>query len=164
MNKKLLSENKEIFNQWLVGFTDGDGYFSVNKHNNKWVLTFKLSQSSYNIKFLYFIKTQLGVGQLKIEKSNIVNFRIRNCLILKSVIFPIFDKYPLLTTKYFYYIKFKEAYSILLDNSLSKFDKDIIISNIVKSKPSVNYISPAWSISNNNITNVKSASSVMSKY
>ena len=56
MNKFSLSDNKEIFNQWLVGFTDGDGTFSINRQNkNKWSLTFKLSQSTYNLKLLYFI-------------------------------------------------------------------------------------------------------------
>jgi hypothetical protein len=35
VNKKGLNENKEMFNQWLVGFTDGDGTFSISKSNNK---------------------------------------------------------------------------------------------------------------------------------
>ena len=53
MNKNLLSENKEIFDQWLVGFTDGDGTFSINRQNDqKWSLTFKLSQNSYNLRIL----------------------------------------------------------------------------------------------------------------
>ncbi|KAF9818422.1 hypothetical protein IEO21_02771 [Rhodonia placenta] len=164
MNKKSLLENKEIFYQWLVGFTDGDGTFSINRQsNNKWSLTFKLSQSTYNLRLLYFIKSQLGVGQLNIEKNNMANFRIRDRLLLKSIIFPIFDKYPLLTTKYFNYIKFKEAYSVLSDNSLSSTEKNTIMTKIVNSKPSVNYISPAWLLVNNNVTNFESASKVMSK-
>lgn len=164
MNKNLLSENKEIFYQWLVGFTDGDGYFSINKQNNKWSLTFKLSQSTYNIKILYFIKNQLGVGQIKIEKeNNMANFRIRNLIILESVIFPIFDKYFLLTSKYFNYIKFKESYFVLSNNSLTSFEKNIIITKIVNSKLPVNYISPAWLLINNNVTNFESATSVIKK-
>lgn len=164
MNKNLLSENKEIFYQWLVGFTDGDGYFSINKQNNKWSLTFKLSQSTYNIKILYFIKNQLGVGQIKIEKeNNMANFRIRNLIILESVIFPIFDKYFLLTSKYFNYIKFKESYFVLSNNSLTSFEKNIIITKIVNSKLPVNYISPAWLLINNNVTNFESATSVINK-
>lgn len=164
VNKNTLSENKDIFYQWLVGFTDGDGTFSINRQNNSWSLTFKLSQSTYNLRLLYFIKSQLGVGQINIEKeNNICNFRIRDRFILKSVIFPIFDKYSLLTTKNYNYIKFKEAYSVLSDNSLSKTDKDVIISNIVKSKAPVDYISPAWLLVNNNVNNVNSASRVISK-
>ena len=59
------------------------------------------------------------------------HFRIRNLLTLESVIFPIFDKYPLLTTKHFNYIKFKEAHAILSNNSLSKSNKDTLIFNII---------------------------------
>ena len=105
-NKNTLQNNKEIFYQWLVGFTDGDGTFSINSQNNSWSLTFKLSQNTYNLRLLYFIKGQLGVGQINIEKTtNMCNFRIRDRLLLESIIFPIFDKYPLLTTKYYNYIK-----------------------------------------------------------
>lgn len=163
-NKNTLQNNKEIFYQWLVGFTDGDGTFSINSQNNSWSLTFKLSQNTYNLRLLYFIKGQLGVGQINIEKTtNMCNFRIRDRLLLESIIFPIFDKYPLLTTKYYNYIKFKEVYFILADKSLSKTDKNIIISNLIKSKPPVDYISPAWLLINNNVINVESASKVLSK-
>ena len=34
-NKNLLSQNKNIFYKWLVGFTDGDGTFSISNKNNK---------------------------------------------------------------------------------------------------------------------------------
>lgn len=34
INKNSLSENKEFFSQWLVGFTDGDGSFSIIRQNN----------------------------------------------------------------------------------------------------------------------------------
>ena len=30
-----LNQNKELFYQWLVGFTDGDGYFSITQSNGK---------------------------------------------------------------------------------------------------------------------------------
>ena len=128
--------------EWLVGVTDGDGTFSISHHNNKWSLTFKLSQNTYNLKLLYFIKDQLGAGQINIEKTNMANFKIRDRLILKSKIFSIFDKYPLLTTKYFNYIKFKQAHSILLNNSLSTNEKNLLMTNIINLKPSVDYISP----------------------
>ena len=164
MNKNTLSDNKEIFHQWLVGFTDGDGTFSINHQGgHKWSLTFKLSQKSYNLRLLYFIKSQLGVGRINIEKSDMANFRIRDRLILESIIFPIFDKYPLLTTKYFNYLKFKEAHQVLSDKSLSLTDKDVRMINIINSRPPVDYISPAWLLVDNNVANFESASKVMSK-
>ena len=91
------------------------------------------------------------------------NFRIRDRSKLESVIFPIFDKYPLLTTKYFNYLKFKKAYSVLTNASLSLTEKNKIMNEIVSSKPPVDYISPAWDLVDNNVTNFETASKVMSK-
>jgi len=147
--------NKIWFEQWLVGITDGDGSFSIIKQNKKiplgsseielpkWNLTFKIGQSSYNLRLLYYIKKQLNVGSVYIEGNN-AHYRIRDRKIIKEVIFPIFDKYPLLTTKYFNYIKFKEAYFILENNKLLNEEKKIKLETLLISKPSLNYISPAW--------------------
>nr|AAC72264.1 COI i1 protein [Cyclocybe aegerita] len=164
VNKHTLSENKETFYQWLVGFTDGDGTFSIVNQNNKWSLTYKISQNTYNLRILHFIKNQLKVGSIYIEKGgNIGHFRIRDLKTLESVIFPIFDKYSLLTSKHFNYIKFKKAQQILSNSSLNKLDKDTLIYNLINSKPSVDYISPIWSIVNNEVSNFDAASKVMSK-
>lgn len=91
------------------------------------------------------------------------HFRIRDREVLSSVIFPIFDKYPLLTTKHFNYLKFKEAYAILNNNNLSKLEKDNLIFQIVNSKPAIDYMSPAWLIVNNNVNSLEYASKVMTK-
>lgn len=164
VNKNTISENNELFCQWLVGFTDGDGTFSIANQNNKWSLIFKLSQNTYNLRILHFIKTQLKVGSIYIEKDGKhAHYRIRDLKTLNSTIFPIFDKYSLLTTKQFNYIKLKKAYNILTNNSLCKIEKDKLITQIVLSKPNEDYISPIWSVINNEVINFKSASTVMSK-
>nr|YP_010455109.1 hypothetical protein NYK79_mgp39 [Porodaedalea mongolica]UUA03951.1 hypothetical protein [Porodaedalea mongolica] len=166
INKNSLSENKDIFNQWLVGFTDGDGSFSIVRQNDKWSLTYIIGQSTYNLRILHFIKKQLGSsGSIYIEKDRAqAHFRIRDLVTLEKVIFPIFDKYPLLTTKYFKYLKFKEAHSILSNTSYTKSEKDSLIFKILDSKPDIlPYISPAWSIVNYKVFNYETASQVMSK-
>jgi hypothetical protein len=71
------------------------------------------------------------------------NFRIKDKKMLANIIFPIFDKYPLLTSKYFYYINFKEAYKILEDANLTKIQKDELMFALMKKIPSEDYISPA---------------------
>ena len=53
-----------------------------------------------------------------------VNYRLRDRKKLAEIIFPILDKYSLLTSKYFYYLKVKEAYRILEDTNLTKSKKD----------------------------------------
>ena len=164
VNKTSLSDNKNIFYQWLVGFTDGDGSFSIVRQNNKWSLTFKLSQSTYNLRVLHFIKTQLKAGSIYVEKDGShAHFRIRDRKLIESIVFPIFDKYPLLTTKQFNYNKFKDAYSILTNPSLNKLEKDTLIFNIIKTKPPLNYISPAWSLVEKNVLNYEDASKILQK-
>lgn len=166
INKNILSENKDLFHQWLVGFTDGDGCFSIVRQNDKWSLTFIIGQSTYNLRVLHFIKKQLGPsGSIYIEKEGkLAHFRIRNLVTLEKVIFPIFDKYPLLTTKYFNYIKFKEAHSILTNSLFTSLEKNNLIFNIINSKPNIiPFISPAWSIVNYKVFNYETASLVMSK-
>ena len=164
ITKQTLKENKEIFYQWLVGFTDGDGTFSIAHQNGNWSLAFKLSQHEYNMRLLYFIKSQLKVGNINKEtKTNMVNYRIRDRKILAEHIFPVFDKYPLLTSKYFDYLKFKEAYKILGNTNLTKDQRNEIMFELVKTVPSDDYFSPAWGIVNNNVTNTNQAQMVISK-
>jgi LAGLIDADG endonuclease/Cytochrome C and Quinol oxidase polypeptide I len=164
LTKQTLTQNKELFYQWLVGFTDGDGTFSIAHQNGKWSLAFKLSQHEYNTRLLYFIKSQLGVGIINKEtKTKLVNYRIRDRNKLAEVIFPIFDKFPLLTSKYFNYFKFKEAYKILEDTNLSKAQQDELMLALVKRVPSDGNISPAWNIVNNIVSNTNEANMVMSK-
>ena len=164
VNKTTLLENKELFSQWLVGFTDGDGTFSIARQNGTWSLKFKLGQSTYNLRLLHYVKNKLGVGSIYVEKNgNMAHFRIRDRKVLESVIFPIFDKYSLLTSKQFNYLKFKEAFAILSNPTLSKSEKDTLVSNIVNRELPVDYISPIWSIINNKVSDFASASLVMSK-
>lgn len=164
LNGKHLS-NKN-FEQWLVGFTDGDGNFHIAKQkvgeNIKWNLGFKLTQSGYNARVLNYIKKELGVGSIT-KDGNKLQFFIRDRKIIESVIIPIFDKNPLLTTKYFDYIKLKKALAILNNNDLSKEHKNTEIQKIKDLKPSIDYISPAWSDASLPLTGVESVNNVMTK-
>jgi hypothetical protein len=118
-------ENDIQFNQWLVGFTDGNGCFSIPKCGKYYQLQYSLSQSYYNIRILYYVKSKLGYGGVsKYEKNQIAHFRISDRKGLANVIFPIFDQFPLRTSKYYYYIKFKKAYEILENPSLNTEQKN----------------------------------------
>lgn len=168
LNREHLSKKNysNQFEQWLVGFTDGDGNFHIAKQkigeNIKWNLGFKLTQSAYNARVLNYIKKELGYGSITKDGKKLQLF-IRDREILDSVIIPIFDKNPLLTTKYFDYIKLKKALAILNNNDLSKEDKNTQIQNIKNLKPSCDYISPAWSNATLPLTDVKSVNNVMTK-
>lgn len=138
--------NDNQFIEWFVGFTDGDGSFSICKCGKYYKLQFSLSQSYYNMRILYYVKSKLGYGSVtKYEKSKMANLRISDSKVLAKIIFPIFDRYPLLTSKYFYYLRFKQAYQILEDSSLTTEQKNNTIELLLNQPLPVGYISPVIS-------------------
>lgn len=166
INKSKYYENVDTFNQWLVGVTDGDGSFTISRlSEGKWTLFFKITQSTYNLRMLYFIKKQLGAGSVNTTANNQkADFRIRDRKTIGSIIIPIFEKYPLLTSKYHSYEKFKKAYYILENTNLSTKEKDNLLLELQSQQMPNNYISPAWKLVNSSINNTNEAKLVMSKY
>ena len=159
-------ENSNQNFEWLVGVTDGDGTFHFSKtHKGVWSFTFKIGQSSYNLRLLYFIKSILGVGSVSVTKSkdNCAEYRVRDINHIIKYILPIFDKYPLLTSKHFNYFIFKQAILIMSDSNLTKDKKDLLISELKSQSIPNDYISPAWQTINNEVTTLDSAMKVMSK-
>jgi ubiquinol-cytochrome c reductase cytochrome b subunit len=88
--------------EWLVGFTDGDGCFSIIDYKPWLNHRFSIGLHLRDIKLLFKIKKQLGVGRVEIglEKAEYV---IANMDHLLSVIVPIFDNFPCLSRKFFQY-------------------------------------------------------------
>ena len=144
LNKEYLVKNKkEWFEQWLVGMTDGEGTFGFYIQNGKWVLHYKIAQSRYNLRALYHIKTKLGIGTIA-KGDGKAQILIRDKTKLNDVIFPIFDKYPLLTSKYFNYMKLKKAYAILTNPVLHSLEKDKLLLELKEKCIPESYRSPAW--------------------
>lgn len=160
LNEEHLNNDKFIFQEWLVGFTDGDGNFSITNQGDKWGLSFKLVQSRYNLRILNYIKKELGVGSITKDDTKGQYF-IRDKKIIQSKIIPIFDKYPLLTSKHFDYLRFKEALLILNNDNISKKDKNTKLLKLKNSNLEANYISPAWK--NVALTDAYTAKGVMNK-
>ena len=159
-NKKI--NDKTWFEQWLVGVTDGDGTFFIARQNDKWNLAFKITQSRYNLRFLYYIKKELGVGSVTKDNTK-AQFFIRDKKKLNSVIFPIFDKYSLLTSKMFNYENFKQAYFILENNDLTKEEKDIKLYELKNKILPQNYVSFTWNNANLPLKSVNDINNVMTK-
>jgi hypothetical protein len=159
------SKDKNWFNQWLVGIVDGDGSFTFTGTNGKWTLEFKVGQSSYNLRLLHYIKSMLGVGSVYVPKNGrTARYRLRNVEHIVLYLIPIFEKYPLLTSKYYNYDLFKRAALILYDKSLSAKEKDEKLQNLKKINTIPNnYISPRWAILKNVVSSRADASLVMSK-
>ena len=160
LNKEHLNKDRIWFEQWLVGMTDGDGNFHISRQGNKWGLSYKITQSRYNLRVLYYIKKQLGVGSVTKDNTK-GQFFIRDKKTIETVLLPIFDKYPLLTTKYFDYLRFKQALYIL--NEVNQQDKCERLLTLKNAKPSKDYISPVWTNTNLPLKSVNSVKNIMSK-
>lgn len=173
LNEEYLNINKEWFKQWLVGFTDGDGNFhlshqKVNKGNDKWGLSYKLTQSRYNLRVLNYVKKELGVGSITNDGVNKAQFFIRDRKVIENVIVPIFDKYPLLTSKYLDYTLVKKALSIFNDVTLTIDQRNAQLSKLknthVTINKSVDCRSPAWNkVTDLVLTDIEVVKSIMSK-
>jgi hypothetical protein len=149
-------EQLEWFHQWLVGFTDGDGSFTLSKSNKKWQLIFKISQNKYNLRILNYIKSQLSVGNITHgKKTNMVNFKITKLEHIGKYIIPIFDKYPLLTTKQYNYERFKKAYNILINNNFTILEKNSLLNELKLKKADSSYISTIFDLSLDELNNIK---------
>ena len=66
----------DIFKWWLIGFTEGNGYFGVD---NKGYLVFKITQSSLDAQILFYIKKSLGFGSVSVQSTTnkTHQFRVR---------------------------------------------------------------------------------------
>jgi len=91
---------------YLVGLIEGDGWFSVTK-NGKYVrYEFGIEMDIRDVQLLYKIKGILGVGKIDIrqrDQTKMVRYRIRNKSHLRSIVLPIFDKYPMFSNKQYDY-------------------------------------------------------------
>ena len=134
------------FCQWLVGVTDGDGTFHFSEQNpGKWIFYFKISQSSYNLRLLYYIKKMLGVGEVRVATDGMAEFRIRDTKLLLQHIIPLFDQHRLLTSKYFNYDLFKQGLLTTANSSLTTDQKHAILDELKRQIRPRDYISPQWS-------------------
>ena len=159
-------KNSTNFYEWLVGITDGDGTFYFNRNKKGvWGFTFKIGQSTYNLRVLYYIKSMLGVGSVSVPNSNdnVAEFRVRDIQLIIQHVLPIFDNYPLLTSKHFNYSIFREAILIMGNPSLSKEVKDDLINKLKSKSLGTDYVSPAWHIIDNSVNSNKDALKVVSK-
>jgi hypothetical protein len=96
------------------------------------------------------------------------NFKVTKLKHIGKYIIPIFNKYPLLTTKQYNYERFKKAYNILINDKLTSLEKNSKLNELKLLKANYSYISPIFNIfisteDLKNIQNIKSISNVLTK-
>lgn len=132
----------------LVGLTDSDDLdsFTVEKIKGKFVFKYNIHQPLYNLRLLYYIKKKLGYGKVIVfESRQLACFTISDIEVLKEKIFTVFDKYALLTSKYFYYLRFKKALCIIYNKGLTIEQKNESVEFILNISLPSDYVSPAIS-------------------
>lgn len=131
-NKKLLSTQSspkltKEFLRWLVGFIDAEGCFMVLVKNSTVSFMLRIELHKDDAGVLYKIKEMLGVGNIQFNRSrDSVLFYVAKFEDIVGVILPIFEEFPLQTTKYLDFKSFKEAINIKLNykkrDTLTKTD------------------------------------------
>lgn len=106
---------------WLIGFTEGDGSFIINKRGD---LSFVITQSTSDLQVLDFIKETLGFGKVikQSVKSNTHRFIIqdRAHLVLISLLFNGNMVFPTRANRF-------NTFLSALNEKLLKHGEDIII-------------------------------------
>lgn len=103
------------FNQWFVGFSDGESNFSIAPGYNgdkiqKFSFRFAIALHIDDKNALVHIRNLLAVGNIN-ESTKECKFVVSDKKGMIKLI-SIFDKYNLNTTKYLDYMDFKEAFNL----------------------------------------------------
>lgn len=92
--------------QWIVGFVDGKGCFSVTllkQHSMKYgfqvLHEFVVVQHKRNIQILYALQNYFKCGKVAVNHGNRYHYRVRAFNDFKNIIILFFDKYMLCTKK-----------------------------------------------------------------
>ena len=115
---------------WLVGFTDGEGCFSISIFRNKTLRSgfqifpeFVLTQGARGLDALEKVQKFFGCGKIYENKrydnhrESLYRYCVRNKNDLITIICPFFNKYQLLTAKKNDFELFKKALEIIKDGN-----------------------------------------------
>ena len=142
---------------FISGFTDGDGSFSVviTKCANRlgWTVSpiFTIGLHAKDLEFLNIIQSYFGVGKIYTKQSDgSIHYRVWSVKDLINIIIPHFDKYPLVTQKRADFELFKQIVQILAKKEKLTIED---LTKIVALKASINLgLSPVLKESFPNIT------------
>ena len=117
------------FLYWFSGFTDAEGNFLISINRQYVRFRFKISLHIDDIEVLNTIKSNLNVGTVTLERGrNRCSYVIQNYEDIKNVICPIFNVFPLHTSKRLDFENFSQAVFIKDNKILSNTDIRKIVS------------------------------------
>ena len=127
-NNQSLADNQQgRLDPWyIVGFTDGEGCFSISIFRNKTTRLgfqvfpkFVLTQGAKSVEVLHAIQSYFGCGNVyrnsrtDNHREDLYRYCVRSILDLQNMILPFFAQYPLKTNKRFDYESFCVAVEVM---------------------------------------------------
>lgn len=86
---------------------------------------------------LELIKSTLGCGRLNTERETLV-FTISQLSAIDTILIPLFEQFPLNTTKYLDYLAFKKGFFMFKNRKTNELNKQELYLDIIKLKDSMN--------------------------
>ena len=114
MGVSLNKISTQEFKQWFVGLVDGEGNFDISPINlKKGYFTFRIRIKLHidDLPLLNYIKRELNCGNIELNQNNACLVFLRHDE-LKSIIFPLFDGFPLNSQKHLNFVEFKNAFNL----------------------------------------------------
>lgn len=110
LRKNLPKVSRDFLN-WLAGFTDAEGFFFINPGtSSNVVFRFSIELHVDDIEVLHKIAQTLGVGLVRLVKGrDSAMFCVEKLDEIVRVIIPVFQEFPLQTTKFLDFTSFSEA-------------------------------------------------------
>ena len=128
----------------IVGLCDAESNFLIRIRRNEkkevsgFEFVFRIALHQDNRKALEYIKYTLGgCGRLNTERNTLV-FSISKLSDIETILIPLFDEFPLNTTKHLDYLNFKKAFFMFKNRKYSKLNLQDLYSIIIKLKDSMN--------------------------
>ena len=131
------------FIEWFVGVCEAESNFLCRIRKNKkgevtgFEFVFRIALHIDDRKALEFIKSTLGCGRLNTER-NVLVFTISELSAIETILIPLFEQFPLNTTKYLDFVDFKKAFFLYKNRKTSALNKEDLYSSIIKIKDSMN--------------------------
>ena len=135
--RKLPIDNHFI--EWFIGLCEAESNFLIRTRKNEkgevggFEFVFRIALHIDDRKILEHIKYVLACGRLNTERNTLV-FTISQLTDIETILIPLFEKFPLNTTKYLDYLDFKEAFFLFKNRKSNELSILQIYSNILELK------------------------------
>ena len=139
------------FIEWFVGISEAESCFLCRARKDKegqvvgFEFVFRIALHRDDRGALEFIKRTLGCGRLNTERDTLV-FTISQLSDIKNTLIPLFEQFPLNTTKHLDYLAFKKAFFMFINRGSSELSRPDLYLKILELKHSMNAKRVAYSL------------------